>query len=91
MTGAELRAKREALGLSHSEVARHVGLDGFGYRLISDYESGRWSVPKYISEWVEAQPVPDCAWCGTSPVRMVFDNQPLCAACVDKWVTGERA
>ena len=53
MTGAELRAKRESLGLSCGQLAKLCKIPGsFAYRLIIDYENGRWLVPQHIVEKV---------------------------------------
>ena len=87
MTGAELKAKREALGLAPSELARALNMDVWGFRLIGSYESGTWPVPKYVEQWINAQP---CRWCGKSPVVSAFDGDPLCQSCCDIWVIGER-
>lgn len=54
MTGAELKAKRLALGLTQGELADIVRIRGrWGRRVINDYEAGRWPVPRYIIEGIE--------------------------------------
>ena len=52
MTGAELRAKREALGLDPVQLARALNMGQWGFRKINDYEAGHWPVPKYIIEGI---------------------------------------
>lgn len=52
MTGAELRARREALGPDTVQLARALNMGNWGFRKINDYEAGWWPVPKYIIEGI---------------------------------------
>lgn len=49
MTGAQLKAKREALGLTPGGLADKLYLGVWGYRRINDYEAGRWPVPQRLA------------------------------------------
>jgi len=49
MTGAQLRAARELVGLSQPALAVMIQ---FGERAIIDYEAGKRTLPKHIVEYL---------------------------------------
>ena len=54
MTAEELKAKREALGLTTTDMARELGMGMWGFRRIHDYEAGRWPIPQRLATRINA-------------------------------------